>query len=103
MQTVFSEALLDELRARNAAGKEDRDDTSQAPDDCDSRLSIELALGRSPAEQHNVMPALPAPPLFSEMPSSWWTPLLFGKPGDAVSEEDARLALALIEARLAEG
>jgi len=48
----------------------------------------------------SVLPALPAP---SEMPSIFWTPLLFGRPSDAVSPEDVRLALALIEARLAEG
>ena len=49
----------------------------------------------------SALPALPAP-MPSEMPANWWETLLFGKPGDAVSLEDARLALALIEARLGE-
>jgi hypothetical protein len=39
----------------------------------------------------------------AEMPSSWWEALLFGKPNYVVRFEDSRLALALIEARLAEG
>jgi hypothetical protein len=48
--------------------------------------------------------ALPSPaPLSSEMPASWWTPLLFGKPDDVVGSEDSWLAMVLIEARLAEG
>ena len=33
MQTVFSERLLAELRTRNAAEEEDRDDTFQDPDE----------------------------------------------------------------------
>jgi hypothetical protein len=36
------------------------------------------------------------------MPASWWEPLLFGKPGDAVNPQDVHLALALVEARLGE-
>jgi hypothetical protein len=47
------------------------------------------------------MLSLPAP-LPAEMPATWWEVLLFGKPGDAVLPQDARLALALIEARLGE-
>ena len=46
---------------------------------------------------------LPAPVLPSEMPSIWWTPLLFGMPGDAVNPQDAHLALALVETRISEG
>jgi hypothetical protein len=42
-------------------------------------------------------------PLPAEMPADWWKALLFGKPDNVVGFEDARLALALIEARLAEG
>jgi hypothetical protein len=46
--------------------------------------------------------ALPTPVVRAEMPSSFWTPLLFGKPGNSVSPEDARLALIQIESRLRE-
>ena len=46
---------------------------------------------------------LPAPVLPSEMPSIWWTPLLFGMPGDAVNPQDAHLALALVETRISDG
>jgi hypothetical protein len=106
MQTVFSEALLARLRAQNSAAEEFRDDTFQDPDDREDpddltpRLVVERA--EPNVEKIYSLPALPAP-LPSEMPSSFWTPLLLGKPDDAINLEDAHLCLALIEARLAEG
>ena len=75
-------------------------DTFQNPDERGPRLSVNSKEEQN-VEKIYTLPALPSP-LPSEMPSSWWRPLLFGKPGDALSQEDARLALALIEARLQE-
>jgi hypothetical protein len=85
-----------EFGVRRPIESEDPDDRED-PDDS-ARLSVTL---KEPVDKIYVLP--PPSPLPSEMPSSWWTPLHFGKPGDAVSPQDARLALALIEARLAEG
>jgi hypothetical protein len=71
------------------------------PDDSASRLSVTLKEEQT-VEKIYSLPALPSP-LPSEMPSSFWTSLHFGKPDSRVSPEDARLCLALIERRLAEG
>jgi len=70
------------------------------PDDSGPRLSVRVA--QPNVEKIYPLPALPAP-LPTELPSSFWTPLLFGKPDDAISPQDARLCLALIDARLSEG
>ena len=75
-------------------------DDDPDPDDSGPRLSVRVA--EPNVEKIYPLLALLAP-LPSEMPSSWWTPLLFGEAGDAISPEDAHLCLALIEARLAEG
>ena len=65
-----------------------------------TRLSVRVA--QPNVEKIYTLPALPSP-LPSEMSASWWEALVLGKSGDAVRPEDARLCLALIEARLAEG
>jgi hypothetical protein len=102
MQTVFSEALLAGLRTRNVAEKEEgRDDIFQDPDDVidpdDSGPRLVVIVAEPTVEK---IYTLPPPP--SEMPANWWEALLFGKPGDAVSPQNARLALMLVEARLGE-
>jgi hypothetical protein len=105
MQTVFSQRLLAGLQARTSEEK-DRDDTFQDPDDRkdpdDLSPRLVVTVAEPKVEKIYTLPALPSP-LPSALPSSFWTPLLFGNPGDAVSLEDARLALALIEARSGEG
>jgi hypothetical protein len=86
-------------KAHNDTVPTDDPDDVIDPDDSGPRLSVRVA--EQNVEQIYRLPALPSP-LPSEMPSSFWTPLLFGKPGDAVSPQNARLALMLIEARLGE-
>jgi hypothetical protein len=57
MQTVFSQRLLAELRTRNAADEEGRDDTFQDPDDRvdpDPRLSVTL---KEPVDEIYALPA----------------------------------------------
>jgi len=97
-QSRFSKQVR-ELRDKQSEvpplGAEDPD-AREDPDDCVPRLAVRVA--EPNVEKIYTLPALPAP-LPSEMPSSFWTPLLFGKPDDIVSSENAPLALMLIEAR----
>jgi len=61
MQTVFSERLLAELRTRNAAEEEDRDDTFQDPDDVidpdDSGPRLSVTLKEFPNGEIYALPA----------------------------------------------
>ncbi len=100
----ISERLLAGLRtlhdeeARGNGTVHDSINVIVNPDDSGPRLSISLQ--ESSAIPLSELPS--APPLPSEMPAAWWEPLLLGKPDNAVSPQDARLALALIDARLGE-
>jgi hypothetical protein len=91
------------VASRAVATEEDRDDPLQDPDDRvdPDDLGPRLAVSLQPVARSYALPS--SEPLPAEMPSSWWTPLLFGEPGDAISPKDARACLALIEMRLSEG
>ena len=105
MQTVFSERLLAELRTRHDENGELEVERCGISHN-DGRLLDSYRTGRevqplgaeNPDDNPDPDDCLPAllSPLPSEMPASWWMPLLFGKPSDVVNPEDARLAMALI-------
>jgi len=101
---ALSSELQGVLASRHRSRKTDATASIGRTDESASRLCSEsdqavpaLALALDPHTVVQIPTSLPC-----EMPSSFWTSLLFGKPDDAVSSENARLALALIEVRLGE-
>jgi hypothetical protein len=81
-------------------GAEDPDDAVD-PDDCGPRLVVGVA--EPDVEKSYILPALPTPSfLLSEMPSSWWEALLFGKPDNVVGLEDSQLVIKFIGSQLAD-